>query len=42
LRAVAAAMQQHRIVIVPKVGHSINIEIQALYARFLEAWFGAG
>jgi non-heme chloroperoxidase len=42
LRAMAAAMQHCRIVIVPGVGHSMNLEIPALYAGYFGARFGGG
>ncbi len=40
LRAMAAAMPDCRLVIVPGVGHSMNLEIPALYAGYFGAWFG--
>jgi non-heme chloroperoxidase len=40
LRTMAAAMPHCRLVIVPGVGHSMNLEIPALYAGYFGAWFG--
>jgi non-heme chloroperoxidase len=40
LRAMAAAMPDCRLVIVPGVGHSMNLENPALYAGYFGAWFG--
>lgn len=40
LRAMAAAMPDCRLVIVPGVGHSMNLEMPALYAGYFGAWFG--
>jgi pimeloyl-ACP methyl ester carboxylesterase len=40
LRTMAAAMPDCRLVIVPGVGHSMNIEVPALYAGYFGAWFG--
>ncbi len=40
LRAMAAAMPDCRLVIVPRVGHSMNLEVPALYAGYFGAWFG--
>ncbi|MBW7973893.1 alpha/beta hydrolase [Bradyrhizobium sp. BR 10289] len=40
LRTMAAAMPDCRLVIVPGVGHSMNLEIPALYAGYFGAWFG--
>jgi len=40
LRAMAAAMPDCRLVIVPGIGHSMNVEVPALYAGYLGAWFG--
>ena len=42
LRTMAAAMPHCRLVIVPGVGHSMNLEIPALYAGYFGAWFGVG
>jgi pimeloyl-ACP methyl ester carboxylesterase len=36
----AAAMPDCRLVIVPRVGHSMNLEVPALYAGYFGAWFG--
>jgi pimeloyl-ACP methyl ester carboxylesterase len=40
LRAMAEAMPDCRLVVVPRVGHSMNLEIPALYAGYFGAWFG--
>lgn len=40
LRTMAAAMPDCRLVIVPGVGHSMNLENPALYAGYFGAWFG--
>lgn len=40
LRTMAAAMPDCRLVIVPDVGHSMNLEVPALYAGYFGAWFG--
>ena len=40
LRTMAAAMPDCRLVIVPNVGHSMNLELPALYAGYFGAWFG--
>ncbi|MCA1372080.1 MULTISPECIES: alpha/beta hydrolase [unclassified Bradyrhizobium] len=40
LRAMAEAMPDCRLVIVPGVGHSMNLESPALYAGYFGAWFG--
>jgi non-heme chloroperoxidase len=40
LRAMAAAMPDCRLVLVPRVGHSMNLELPALYAGYFGAWFG--
>jgi len=40
LRAMAAAMRDCRLVIVPGIGHSMNLEVPALYAGYFGAWFG--
>jgi non-heme chloroperoxidase len=36
----AAAMPDCRLVTVPGVGHSMNLESPALYAGYFGAWFG--
>jgi len=36
----AAAMPDCRLVIVPGIGHSMNLEVPALYAGYFGAWFG--
>ena len=40
LRVMAEAMPDCRLVIVPRVGHSMNLELPALYAGYFGAWFG--
>jgi non-heme chloroperoxidase len=40
LRRMAEAMSDCRLVIVPGVGHSMNLEQPALYAGYFGAWFG--
>jgi len=40
LRAMAEAMPDCRLVIVPGIGHSMNLESPALYAGYFGAWFG--
>ena len=40
LRTMAAAMPDCRLVLVPGVGHSMNLELPALYAGYFGAWFG--
>jgi non-heme chloroperoxidase len=40
LRTMAAAMPDCRLVVVPGVGHSMNLEIPSLYAGYFGAWFG--
>jgi non-heme chloroperoxidase len=40
LREMAAAMPDCRLVIVPGIGHSMNLEMPALYAGYFGAWFG--
>ena len=40
LRTMAAAMPDCRLVTVPRVGHSMNLELPALYAGYFGAWFG--
>jgi non-heme chloroperoxidase len=40
LKLMAAAMPDCRLVIVPGVGHSMNLEQPALYAGYFGAWFG--
>jgi non-heme chloroperoxidase len=42
LRAMEMAMPHCRLVIVPGVGHSMNLEIPPLYAGYFGAWFGGG
>ena len=40
LKAMAAAMPDCRLVTVPGIGHSMNLESPALYAGYFGAWFG--
>ena len=40
LRTMAAAMPDCRLVIVPGIGHSMNLELPSLYAGYFGAWFG--
>jgi non-heme chloroperoxidase len=40
LRTMASAMPDCRLVAVPGVGHSMNLELPALYAGYFGAWFG--
>jgi non-heme chloroperoxidase len=40
LKAMAAAMPDCRLVVVPGIGHSMNLELPALYAGYFGAWFG--
>src|SRR4051794_35150923 len=40
LKTMAAAMPDCRLVVVPGVGHSMNLEVPALYAGYFGAWFG--
>src|SRR4051794_6478898 len=40
LRTMAAAMPDCRLVIVPSIGHSMNLEVPALYPGYFGAWFG--
>lgn len=40
LKTMAAAMPDCRLVVVPKIGHSMNLEVPALYAGYFGAWFG--
>jgi len=40
LRAMASAMPDCRLVTVPGIGHSMNVERPALYAGYFGAWFG--
>jgi len=40
LAAMAAAMPDCRLVTIPGVGHSMNLEAPALYAGYFGAWFG--
>jgi non-heme chloroperoxidase len=40
LQTMADAMPNCRLVIVPGIGHSMNLELPALYAGYFGAWFG--
>jgi non-heme chloroperoxidase len=40
LKTMAAAMPDCRLVVVPGIGHSMNLEVPALYAGYFGAWFG--
>jgi non-heme chloroperoxidase len=40
LRIMAAAMPDCRLVVVPGIGHSMNLEMPALYAGYFGGWFG--
>jgi pimeloyl-ACP methyl ester carboxylesterase len=40
LQRMAAAMPDCRLVVVPGIGHSMNLELPALYAGYFGAWFG--
>jgi pimeloyl-ACP methyl ester carboxylesterase len=40
LRTMAAAMPDCRLVTVPGIGHSMNLEVPSLYAGYFGAWFG--
>ena len=40
LKVMAAAMPDCRLITVPGIGHSINLEVPALYAGYFGAWFG--
>jgi non-heme chloroperoxidase len=40
LRTMAAGMPDCRLVVVPGIGHSMNLELPALYAGYFGAWFG--
>lgn len=40
LRTMATAMPDCRLVIVPGIGHSMNLEVPPLYAGYFGAWFG--
>jgi non-heme chloroperoxidase len=40
LRAMAETMPDCRLVLVPGIGHSMNLELPALYAGYFGAWFG--
>ena len=40
LRTMAAAMPDCRLVVVPGIGHSMNLELPALYAGYFGGWFG--
>lgn len=40
LKTMAAAMPDCRLLIIPGIGHSMNLEVPALYAGYFGAWFG--
>jgi pimeloyl-ACP methyl ester carboxylesterase len=40
LKIMAAAMPDCRLITVPGIGHSMNLESPALYAGYFGAWFG--
>jgi pimeloyl-ACP methyl ester carboxylesterase len=40
LKAMAAAMPDCRLIVVPGIGHSMNLERPELYAGYFGAWFG--
>ena len=40
LKAMAAAMPDCRLIVVPGIGHSMNLELPFLYAGYFGAWFG--
>jgi non-heme chloroperoxidase len=40
LRTMASAMSNCRLVTVPGIGHSMNLELPALYAGYFGGWFG--
>ncbi len=40
LQAMVKAMPDCRLIFVPRVGHSMNLELPALYAGYFGAWFG--
>jgi pimeloyl-ACP methyl ester carboxylesterase len=40
LRTMVTAMPDCRLVVVPGIGHSMNLELPALYAGYFGAWFG--
>jgi non-heme chloroperoxidase len=40
LRTMAESMPDCRLVYVPRIGHSMNLELPALYAGYFGAWFG--
>jgi pimeloyl-ACP methyl ester carboxylesterase len=40
LRRMAAGMPDCRLVVVPGIGHSMNLELPSLYAGYFGAWFG--
>ena len=40
LRTMVDAMPDCRLVFVPRVGHSMNLELPALHAGYFGAWFG--
>ena len=40
LRTMAADMADWRLAVMPSIGHSMNLELTALYAGYFGAWFG--
>jgi non-heme chloroperoxidase len=40
LKTMTAAMPDCRLVVMPGIGHSMNLELPALYAGYFGAWFG--
>jgi non-heme chloroperoxidase len=40
LKTMAGAMPDCRLVVMPGIGHSMNLELPALYAGYFGAWFG--
>ena len=40
LQKMAEAMPDCRLVTVPHIGHSMNLELPQLYAGYFGAWFG--
>jgi pimeloyl-ACP methyl ester carboxylesterase len=38
--SMVTAMPDCRLVVVPGIGHSMNLELPALYAGYFGAWFG--
>ena len=40
VQAIAAAIPDYRLVFIPGIVHSMNLELPALYAGYLGTWFG--